>query len=118
MGIGKLAKIYIDVSDLDRAGKFWGQLLGLEPQTPRQDPMGGWFLDLAEADRAIPVVLQAVSEAHIVKNRVHLDIDVEDLRVALSDVLVAGGSLRKEMPSGFAVMADPDGNEFCLIPPV
>lgn len=117
VSIGKLAKIYVDVSVLGRAGSFWSKLLGLEPSAPRQDPMGGWFLDLREVDGTIPVVLQQVPEPHEVKNRVHLDIDVEDLHVAMNDVLDAGGTLLKEMPSGFAVMADPDGNEFCLIPP-
>lgn len=117
MGIGTLSKIYIDVSDLELSGRFWSELLGLNASLPRQDPLGGWFLDLKDASGATTVVLQRVPEPHTVKNRVHMDIDVENLTDAISQVEATGGSLVREMRSGFAVMADPDGNEFCLIPP-
>jgi hypothetical protein len=117
MSIGRLAKIYVDVSDLGSGGIFWGDLPGLEPSLPRQDSLGDWFLDLRTPDRVNPVVLQQVPEKHVLKNRVHLDVNVEDLRTAISDVQDAGGTLLREIRSGFAVIADPDGNEFCLIPP-
>ncbi len=117
MGIGHLSKIYLDVSDLKLSGAFWAELLGLKPSAPRQDPMGGWFLDLRDDDGLVKFVLQKVSEQHTVKNRMHVDIDVDDLANAIARTEFAGGRLVRSMPSGFAVMADPDGNEFCLIPP-
>ena len=117
MGIGRLSKVYLDVSDLKLSGAFWAELLGLNPSAPRQDPMGGWFLDLRADDGSLIFVLQKVPEQHTVKNRMHVDIDVDDLPKAIAETERAGGRLVRSMSSGFAVMADPDGNEFCLIPP-
>ena len=64
------------------------------------------------------MLLQKVPERHEVKNRVHIDLDVADLEKAVSRVLDLGGSkLDKHSLYGieWVVMADPDGNEFCLV---
>lgn len=54
-----------------------------------------------------------------VKNRVHLDIDVGDLAEATAAAVAAGatvvGKPMYDELGGFQVMADPEGNEFCLI---
>jgi len=71
-----------------------------------------------------------VPEGKVVKNRVHLDVRVApglegDARMAAleedADRLVALGATREQrvdpdggMESGFIVMQDPEGNEFCL----
>ena len=73
---------------------------------------------------------QQVPEDKVVKNRVHLDVRVatglqgEERMAALEaecDRLVARGATRlvrhepaPPMSEGFIVMADPEGNEFCL----
>jgi len=73
---------------------------------------------------------QQVPEDKVVKNRVHLDVRVApglqgDERMAVleaeADRLVALGAARVRrhepappMETGFLVMADPEGNEFCL----
>ncbi len=51
------------------------------------------------------------------KNRVHIDIRVDDVDAAVKSVLGLGGR-RIGAPEGdsFIVMADPDDNEFCLVP--
>ncbi|XVV16309.1 VOC family protein [Actinoplanes sp. CA-131856] len=76
------------------------------------------------------VFFQQVPEEKVVKNRVHLDVrsapglQGDERMAALEaehDRLVALGAkrLRREEPApplsfGFIVMADPEGNEFCL----
>ena len=113
--IGRLSRIYIDVSDLRRSAAFWGRVLGLRPGEPR-----GQFLDVGAHEGTTCLVLQQVPERKTVKNRVHLDIDVPDLGNAVKRVEALGGHKVREVcgPFGrFAVMADPDGNEFCFIPP-
>ena len=76
------------------------------------------------------LVFQQVPEDKVVKNRVHLDVrsapglEGDDRMAALEAVcerLVALGAtrLRRDEPApplsaGFIVMADPEGNEFCL----
>jgi len=50
----------------------------------------------------------------------HLDIHVDDLDAAQRSVEGLGGSLRsvQHLDDGFEwrIMADPDGNEFCIVP--
>jgi hypothetical protein len=76
------------------------------------------------------VFFQQVPEDKVVKNRVHLDVraapglQAEERMAALEaecDRLVALGATRVRrvepappMEAGFLVMADPEGNEFCL----
>jgi hypothetical protein len=76
------------------------------------------------------IFFQQVPEGKVAKNRVHLDVRAApglsgDQRMAALETeclrLVAIGAtrLRREEPSppmsaGFIVMADPEGNEFCL----
>ena len=72
-----------------------------------------------EPPTGITVSFQLVPEAKIVKNRVHLDIDVGDLEEAAEAAIAIGASRVGEVVydemGGFQVMADPEGNEFCLI---
>jgi hypothetical protein len=76
------------------------------------------------------VFFQQVPEGKVAKNRVHLDVRAapglqgEERMTALEvecDRLVALGATRLHrhepqppMSTGFIVMADPEGNEFCL----
>jgi predicted enzyme related to lactoylglutathione lyase len=64
------------------------------------------------------LLLQKVPERHKVKNRVHIDLDVPDLDAAVRRVQEVGGNKLRELHEygiEWAVMADPDGNEFCLV---
>jgi len=49
-------------------------------------------------------------------NRLHLDIAVPDRRAAVAQALAGGASLVREA-EGYAVLADPEGNRFCLVGP-
>ena len=86
---------------------------------------------IVDPDGAGPrVFFQRVPEPKTAKNRVNLDVraapglDGEERMAALEDAadrLVALGASRvrrfepgEEMSAGFLVMADPEGNEFCL----
>ena len=55
----------------------------------------------------------------MVKNRVHLDVDVDDLAEAIEATEALGatrvGEIMWDELGGFQVMSDPEGNEFCLI---
>lgn len=71
-------------------------------------------------DHGPSVWFNRVPEAKAVKNRVHLDVDLDD--EADIDRLVAGGA-RVSRPLGavpdemWAILVDPEGNEFCAFPP-
>lgn len=111
--VGALYAIVIDVNDLDTCARFWSQVLGTD--ILYQDER---YLQLGQKGERPSVLLQKVPERHKEKNRVHIDLDVPDLEVAVSRVQDLGGhKLRQLSEYGiqWVVMADPDGNEFCLV---
>jgi predicted enzyme related to lactoylglutathione lyase len=111
--IGTLRAIVIDVNDLETCGKFWSQVLGTD--ILYQDER---YLRIGHKGERPSLLLQRVPERHREKNRVHIDLDVPELDAAVSRVLEMGGQkLRSVSEYGieWVVMADPDGNEFCLV---
>ena len=111
--VGALYAIVIDVNDLKRCANFWSQVLGTD--ILYQDER---YLRLGHKGERPTLLLQKVPEPHKVKNRVHIDLDVPDLDKAINRVQDLGGhklSRLSEYGIEWAVMADPDGNEFCLV---
>jgi predicted enzyme related to lactoylglutathione lyase len=107
------AFIIIDCADPERLAGFWADLLGRKPK-PHKGPYV--FLTYQDGD-AFGLGFQRVDEPRSGKNRVHPDFVCADVHVAAARVLELGGS---RVPGyergGFLVMADPEGNEFCLLP--
>jgi predicted enzyme related to lactoylglutathione lyase len=112
-GVGVLYAIVMDVNDLETCGKFWSQVLGTE--ILYQDER---YLRLGHKGERPTLLLQRVPERHREKNRVHIDLDVPDLDAAVSRVQRLGGDKLRQLNgygNEWVVMADPDGNEFCLV---
>ena len=111
--VGALYAITMDVNDLETCANFWSQVLGIG--ILYQDEK---YLRLGQKGERPTLLLQKVPEPHKVKNRVHIDLDVADLDVAVSRVQELGGNKLRELSEygiKWAVMTDPDGNEFCLV---
>ena len=111
--VGRLEVIVLDVNDLTRSTDFWSKVLGgtVEPG------VGPQYMRIKQPS-APTLILQVVPERKVVKNRAHVDITVEDIDRAITLVEALGGRwLRtvEEPRDRFAVMADPEGNEFCLV---
>lgn len=106
----------LDCADVEVSTSFWTWLLGVE--VTLADPTNGIrFLGLAGAP---PVMcLQPVKEPRSGKNRMHLDLLVDDLDAVVTQVREHGGAHLagpNVIPGGcWSVMADPEGNEFCLV---
>ena len=112
-GVGVLYAIVMDVNDLETCGKFWSQVLGTD--ILYQDER---YLRLGHKGERPTLLLQRVPERHREKNRVHIDLDVPDLDAAVSRVQGLGGDKLRQLDgygNEWVVMADPDGNEFCLV---
>ena len=112
--IGRLDEIGIDVEDLDRSAKFWSALLGLPGGGQRR----GQYHNLGRQGSGPRVYLQKVPEKKTAKNRMHMDIAVVDVDTAAAQVEALGGKKLQEFDEygqRGIVMADPDGNEFCLV---
>ena len=111
--VGALTHMGIDVSDLDRAEAFYSAVLGV-----KRDSAWDQYIAFEPLPSGLTVYLQRVPEKKTSKTRVHMDLSVPDVLAALARVEALGGrALRDFVEPGenLAVVADPDGNEFCLM---
>ncbi len=105
----------LDVHDLPRLAEFWSQVMGFEVDA---DDNGATLW--AKGDEpAVTIWLQQVDEAKAGKNRCHPDLVVDGDVDAEVDRLIALGATHADVgqtgDEGFVVLADPEGNEFCLL---
>jgi len=109
-----VGSVVINVVDIERAERFWSAVLGVGPA--RSIP--GFFVWLEpQHPGGVSVALQKVPDAKSVRNRVHLDTGVDDLDAAQTHIEELGGSVVETHDMGgftWRVMADPEGNEFCI----
>ncbi|MER5452540.1 VOC family protein [Streptomyces sp. NPDC002764] len=104
----------VDCADAYALADFWSQVLGhpLQPEDKPGDPE-------ALIERA-GLLFVTVPEGKAVKNRVHFDLQPQDrTRDEEVDRLLAIGATlvddhRKPDGTGWAVLTDPEGNEFCV----
>ena len=106
----------MDSQDPERIAPFWCGLLDL--QVTRSDSNG---LVVGSMRDGFLLGIQRVPEPKTVKNRVHLDVHVDDLDEGTARVEALGGRWiepgnTRDIEGGFLwrVMADPEGNEFCI----
>ncbi|MBI2169788.1 MAG: VOC family protein [Actinobacteria bacterium] len=112
----------LDCSDPQALAKFWGAALGYQP-VMETGPYVVLGPDAAAGDGQGPIiVLQGVPEPKQGKNRMHLDIHVDDIEgevarlEALGAVRADPDACRDELFC-WQVMTDPEGNEFCVCQP-
>jgi predicted enzyme related to lactoylglutathione lyase len=109
--------IVVDCADLDRSAAFWTGVLGYV----RGEPGGEPYQDLLPADgNGIEVMLQQVPEGKQGKNRLHLDFRTRDLESEVARIVGLGATVMTEEPVSehgwrWHILADPDGNEFCVL---
>lgn len=111
-----IGSVVINTTDHDRLVTFWSRLLGVEVARSIP-PYFSWLAPQHEG--GISLAIQAVPDPTPGRRRLHLDMGVADIDAAVVRVLELGGSeVEDHQIGGFAwkVMADPDGNEFCMAP--
>jgi catechol 2,3-dioxygenase-like lactoylglutathione lyase family enzyme len=104
--------IVIDTRDPQLVAAFWAEALGREVA----DDWGG-FVRLAPDGAGTQLAFAAVPEAKSVKNRIHLDLTAPDRERATEELIAIGATMietRTEEGHTWSVMADPEGNEFCV----
>ncbi|MFJ5925526.1 VOC family protein [Kitasatospora sp. NPDC092948] len=116
--VSVVQNVAIDCADAYELARFWGEVTG-RPVDPGAKPGDGETQ--VELDGGLVLYFNQVPEPKTVKNRVHLclrpdgaprDGEVERL-LALGAALVA--DRRNPDGTGWAVLADPEGNEFCVL---
>lgn len=111
--------LVIDCADLVRSARFWTAALDYVSDGPAGDryhsliPAGG---------QGIEILLQRVPEVKSGKNRLHLDLRTKDLDAETGRVIALGARRLTSEPVTEAgwrwhILADPDGNEFCVLQP-
>jgi predicted enzyme related to lactoylglutathione lyase len=114
--------LVIDSEDPGRITPFWCGLLDVEVESTLRD---GQFVVLTPTQGGLTVGFQRIGEPKSGKNRLHLDLVVEDLDEATSEIVALGGRWTEDGNTreleGFKwrCMADPEGNEFDIdvLPP-
>lgn len=104
----------IDSADPYGLAGFWSRVLGLPVH--EGDEQGDEYALIEGAG----LLFVTVPEAKTVKNRVHLDLQPQDRTrdEEVERLLAIGATLvddrRRPDGGGWAVLADPEGNEFCV----
>jgi predicted enzyme related to lactoylglutathione lyase len=107
-----IVDVIIDCSEPEVVASFWADLLG-RPIAGRKGP----YVWLTRFGAESGLGFQRVLEPKAGKNRVHLDISGLDLPALRARVIALGGrEIDGFEDGGFLVMADPEGNEFCVVP--
>jgi catechol 2,3-dioxygenase-like lactoylglutathione lyase family enzyme len=127
----RLTEIVVDCRDPAAQAAFWAAALGYHVVRAEQGQVeiAPWEReppDLAERVRRAPgapaLVFVTVPEAKTVKNRLHLDVRPVDGSHELEvERLVSLGARRADIGQGevpWVVLADPEGNEFCVLGPL
>ena len=112
----KFTELVIDCADIARVAEFWAAVL--DYTVLERSPAG---IEIGAADGSRPtLVFVPVPDAKQVKNRVHIDVNPHGTDQASELQRLLGLGARKvDVGQGpevsWVVLADPEGNEFCLL---
>lgn len=110
----RIGVVLIDhpAASYDAAATFWAGATGHERagETPGSDHP---FEGLADLPGGIQVALQTLGGD--TRPRVHLDIETDDVEAEIARVVALGAKL-VEQREGYAILSDPGGVVFCVVP--
>jgi len=114
----RLHHVVIDAHDLPKLARFWTQALGWKVLSEREREI----VIGTDENAPVGICFMPVTDQKIVKNRVHLDITTEaqDRDQEIDRLLGLGAQHADVGQTGnesWTVLADPEGNEFCVIRP-
>jgi hypothetical protein len=113
--VSRFAQWTLDVVDVGRQAAFWSAALGYRIERGEDGDV-----HLCPPDGGLTVWLQPTTEPKTGKNRDHPDLAVDDGDVEaevrrLLDLGATRADVGQKGDEGFTVLADPEGNEFCLL---
>jgi predicted enzyme related to lactoylglutathione lyase len=114
----RLHHIVVDAHDLPALARFWAQALGWKVLSERANEI------VIGPDENAPVGMcfMPVTDPKGVKNRVHLDLtsSADDREQEIGRLLALGArpvDIGQTGAESWTVLADPEGNEFCVVRP-
>lgn len=119
----RLVHLVIDAADPPGLARFWAAALGWEVAAEEPSEVVVWPPGFRYPGTvALPLVFVPVPEPKAGKNRVHLDLATTSAAHQAAEVgrLLSLGATAADIGQGdvpWAVLADPAGNEFCVLDP-
>jgi catechol 2,3-dioxygenase-like lactoylglutathione lyase family enzyme len=116
-----IGSIVVKVADFPRAAAFWAGALGYVVRGRDDavvDPETGWVVLTDPRRRWANLSLQRDPEPKRGRNRLHLDLYTQDQEAEVARLEALGATRlpwHYDPGDDFVVLADPDGNEFCVI---
>jgi predicted enzyme related to lactoylglutathione lyase len=109
----RIGSIVIDVKDFPRMMAFWQETLGYSPKRPPTP--GDPFVILKDPSGEGPNV--SIDGMEPYRNRLHLDLYTDDPDGEIERLLRLGATVfrPREPDEDFVVLADPEGNLFCVV---
>ncbi len=111
----RVSEVVIDCADHGQVVDFWEAALGYERRIVNEQ-----YVALVAPEREPgrpPLLFQKVPEPKTAKNRVHLDFRAPVMADEVARLLGLGATLIAARSLGdfaWTVLADPEGNEFCV----
>ena len=107
--------LVVDCADPVALAEFWGPALDYVSV----GEVGSYVALFPNGRPGPKLLLQRVDEPKVTKNRVHFDIEVPDIEAEATRLVDLGARRVSESPmlehgSSWVLMADPEGNEFCV----
>lgn len=116
--VSRIGQWTLDVQNVSRMAEFWSAVLGYRADLG-DDGCALLYPPPDAGPHALTVWLQACAGPKEGKNRDHLDLrPTGDVDAEVRRLLALGASLADVGQSDndpFVVLADPEGNEFCLL---
>jgi Glyoxalase-like domain len=119
----RLVQLVADANDPAGLARFWSAALRWEIALEEPDEVVVWPPGYTYPDPvALPLVFVPVPEPKTGKNRVHLDLATSSAEQQAAEVrrVLDLGAAPVDIGQGdvpWAVLADPEGNEFCVLEP-
>ena len=108
-------QVVVDAAQPAALGRWWANALGWVVTFEADEE----YEIRSAPDRLPGLVFVPVRDSKVTKNRLHLDFRPDD-QTAEVDRLLALGAHRVDVGQGeqrWVVLADPEGNEFCVLAP-
>ena len=116
----RIKDLCLDANDHQALADWWCAAMGYVRRDEVAPPEEGWTrpsdwpVPIVDPSGAGPLIwIVPVPEPKIAKNRVHVDLYGDTAQIVGAGAVL----LRPDEGNGWDVLADPEGNEFCVFPP-
>jgi catechol 2,3-dioxygenase-like lactoylglutathione lyase family enzyme len=111
----RIGSVVIECNDFEAMWRFWAEALHY---IAREEPEDGWVVLRDPRGPNVNLSFQKVQEPRTGKNRLHFDLYTENQAAEVERLLALGATRHPrnaEPGEDFVVLADPDGNLFCVV---